>query len=297
MHAPVAPAGNPSSGQFHPATFDGQLLGTVFRLLVFGDPAVSGVGFPGRIKPQLAARDAMAGQGFYLFPIDLCVHDIFWPRIFHDEEKSWGPLPDATEAALLHIRTSSRALLGLLRSKRIIVRDLNNAELHATLWQRDGLALDLKKSDLYEAAPKPWLQDNPDNKLLFRGLWLSVPASADGGKSVNDAPTANPSLPKQKAKRSNPAPDQGSRGGPKPKYDGERLKADAVAHMKANGPFPCRDNLVDWCLEHGRIKLRAGKKPPKNKQGKPSEEPDLKTVKALINKHQIDLIKGLIAKR
>jgi hypothetical protein len=129
----------------------------------------------------------------------------------------------------------------------------------------------------------------PFDKVRTAHRGSSKRAALDGrAMSTDAAVTGNPSS-------LNPKAAGARRGGPNPKYDGELLKEEVIAHVKAKTPFPYYEILLDWCLEHGRIKLRVGKKAPTNRQGKPSEGPDRGTVDAIIKKYDIHLIPGVIA--
>jgi hypothetical protein len=209
MHAPIAAAGN-SLDQLDPAAFDGRLLGDVVRRSVFNDPMVL-AGFPHRTMEQAAAYYAILGQKFYLFPMDFSLRKILLPEReidnLDDLKLLDEPIPAPIEAALHQIYTSSQALLGLLRSKRIIVRDRYNNELAPAHWLRSDIGLDLNKSDLYDIGKKPWLQDHPDNKLFCTGLWLSLPnAATDAPNSVSAklkaaSPQGTPEKKKMPAKK------------------------------------------------------------------------------------------------
>jgi hypothetical protein len=85
-----------------------------------------------------------------------------------------------------------------------------------------------------------------------------------------------------------------SKSGPKECYDGERLREDVEARLKSEGPFARREQLTRWCLEPGRVKLKAGARLPRNK--KRGDPPDAHTLDALLRRHEIFNIPGLIDK-
>jgi hypothetical protein len=289
----------PSCPVFDTDALDGLLVGEVIRKFAFDSPIVQAarpdLAAYNRTKRQHAAFNGIFEGGFFLWPLNLTVSALdgfFRPAILHDEEVRWGPLPQGLEAAFAHVAGSFSLVMQALGTNRVALVDMNNNPVHASLWRGPGITIDLKTSDLYEIGMEQWRQDNPGGGLLRRRLWLSVPVSAA-------APSENAALrkPKATANGSGAGLQRASRSGPKPRYDGERLKEDVARHVKSNGPFPLQENLVDWCSGFGIIKLRAGKQPPKDKAGKPSEGPDLHTVKDLIKKHGIASMKGVIAKR
>ena len=85
-----------------------------------------------------------------------------------------------------------------------------------------------------------------------------------------------------------------SKSGPKECYDGERLRKDVEARLKSEGPFARTAQFTRWCLEPGRVKLKAGARLPRNK--KRGDPPDAHTLDASPRRHEIFNIRGLIDK-
>ncbi len=84
-----------------------------------------------------------------------------------------------------------------------------------------------------------------------------------------------------------------SNGGRKDTYDVKPLREEIELRLKSKGPFDSKESLVNWCLEHGRMKLRPGQKRPKNK--KPGEAPDRSTMVDFIKRHKLLEIPGIVA--
>lgn len=82
----------------------------------------------------------------------------------------------------------------------------------------------------------------------------------------------------------------GSQSGRKEIYDANRLKGDLKVHVRKNGPFKYHYVLADWCCRHAHLK--EGVLIPKNV--KPADGPELKTMKALIERHGLDKLPGVL---
>ena len=152
---------------------DGLLVGEAIRELAFHHPLVqaarSDLSTYNRTKGQLAAFSGIFNCGSFLWPLNLTVGDLdgfFRPQILHDMEHSWGPLPAETKAAFHHIAACFASIAKAVRTNTINVLDMDNKPVHATVWQRPGIVINLNTSDLYDVVN--------GSVPLRRGLWLSV---------------------------------------------------------------------------------------------------------------------------
>jgi hypothetical protein len=80
--------------------------------------------------------------------------------------------------------------------------------------------------------------------------------------------------------------------GRKESYDATALRAAIEARLKEEGPFPSLEAFIRWCLEPERVKLRKGEKPPPGKRK--GDPPDRHTLTAMISRHKLDEIPGLV---
>jgi hypothetical protein len=85
-----------------------------------------------------------------------------------------------------------------------------------------------------------------------------------------------------------------SKSGRKECYDGERLRKDVEARLISVGSFASKADFKRWCLEPGRVKLKAGARLPRNK--KRGDPPDAHTLDGLLRRHEIFNIPSLIDK-
>jgi hypothetical protein len=147
----------PSCPVFETDALDGLLVGEVIREFAFESPIVQAaradLATYNRTKRQHAAFNGIFEQGFFLWPLNLTVGHLdclFRPAILHDEEASWGPLPPETEAAFAYVSACFASVVAAARKSRINVVDIDDKPIHASVWPRRGITIDLKMSDLYE---------------------------------------------------------------------------------------------------------------------------------------------------
>jgi hypothetical protein len=210
MHSTIAVADIPSGSVIEADALDCLLVGEIIGKLAFDSPIVQAaradLATYNRTKRQHAAFNGIFERGFFLWPLNLTVSHLdgfFRPAILHDEEVSWGPLPPETEAAFAHISACFASIVGAARTNRINVVDMDDKPVHASVWRRSGITIDLKMSDLYEIGMEQWRRDNAGGDPLRRGLYILHPVPAETANSPmanavissgDDPPTANPSL-------------------------------------------------------------------------------------------------------
>jgi hypothetical protein len=132
-------------------------VGEAIRKLAFHHPLVraaqSNLSTYNRTNGQLNAFNGIFSCGYFLWPLNLTAGDLdgfFRPPFLHDQEISWGPLPPETETAFAHICTCFAWIVEAARTNRIKVVDMDNKPVHAAVWRRRGIVIDLNTSDLYD---------------------------------------------------------------------------------------------------------------------------------------------------
>lgn len=212
MHSTIAVADIPSGPviEIEADAHDRSLVGEVIGKLAFENPIVQAaradLATYNGTKRQHAAFNGIFERGFFLWPLNLTVghlDSLFRPAILHDEEVSWDPLSPETEAAFAHISACFASIVGAARTNRINVVDMDDKPVHASVWRRSGVTIDLKMSDLYEIGMEQWRRDNAGGDPLRRGLYILHPVPAETANSPianavvssgDHPPAANPSL-------------------------------------------------------------------------------------------------------
>jgi hypothetical protein len=136
-------------------------VGEAIQKLAFHHPLVraaqSNLSTFNRTKGQLDAFNGIFNCGYFFWPLHLTVGDLdgfFRPPVLHDQEISWGQLPPETEAAFAHISTCFASIVKAARTNIIKVVDMDNKPVHAAVWQRRDIVINLNTSDLYDGVDR-----------------------------------------------------------------------------------------------------------------------------------------------
>lgn len=215
------------------------------------------------------------------------------------------PAPGRTQVyvrafAMLHAPNAAELIQGLSETEVFARFVLNDPEVRAK-WHRVVNATGRRSPDvgripfsadlLADDLIRQWSKNAPDIErngavsdlaALLIDRRCSMAAIAEKPAAVVMAVAE--SCPQKVARRS----------GRKEIYDFDELRTKLIDKVRKAGPFSLREDLINWCLEPGRVPLRAGKKPPMGKRA--GDPPDRHTIEQGIARHCLDQISGLIKK-
>jgi hypothetical protein len=168
-----------SAREFEPSALSGLLIGDAIKKFVIGDAEVQAAG-RGVIEYDFETVEFRRAYNRSLWPTNLDDRTLASKFVRGGGDlDARVPQEVVAFAGLIVVRFAK--IIGLLQTGKIVAIDMNNSLIHYTVWLGPDLAIDIRKSHLYEIpSVSRWRQgyNDSENRLLRERLRLSLPNEA-----------------------------------------------------------------------------------------------------------------------